>query len=136
MCLPLCPGRGPLLCASLFGCLSSRSLSADASAAPASVGEESSLARALRLERSGDSDAAWNAYHDVLHEDASCAIAEHRLGVLCDRKGQFEEAEDHYRRAMNLTGDDADTYNDLGYSYYLRGRLGDAEEMLHKSVSL
>jgi Flp pilus assembly protein TadD len=127
---------GVVLGASLVGCRSSRSLSGDASAAPATVGEESALARALRLERSADHEAAWSAYHDALHDDPSCAIAEHRLGVLCDRKGQFEEAEDHYRRAMNLMGDDADSYNDLGYSYYLRGRLGDAEEMLHKCLSL
>jgi Flp pilus assembly protein TadD len=58
------------------------------------------------------------------------ALAERRMGGALDRMGRFSLAEMHYRKALELNPNDANVWNDAGYSYYLQKRWPDAERCL------
>ncbi len=59
-----------------------------------------------------------------------------RLAVLYDKKGDFVRATAEYEQALQLTPNDPDLYNDLGYSHYLRGEWAIAEQHFAKATQL
>lgn len=61
------------------------------------------------------------------------ALAERRTGAALDHLGQFAQAETHYKSAIKLAPNDARTWNDLGYSYYMQGKYADAERSLARA---
>lgn len=67
---------------------------------------------------------------------ASRALIERRMAAAFDRLGRFTQSEVHYRKAMELAPKDGKVWNDVGYSYYLQGRLADAERALKTADSI
>jgi Flp pilus assembly protein TadD len=58
------------------------------------------------------------------------------LGVAYDRKGMSERARASYERAVRADGEDAQTLNNLGYSFYLNGNYRAAVDRLKRAAKL
>ena len=100
------------------------------------------LGRAYESE--GNFDAAINEYQKSIDAckrggpfaggikipRAQEAESHRRMAGALDRLGRFEQAEAHYRSALELSPKDPKVWNDAGYSYYLQGRQADAERSL------
>jgi Tfp pilus assembly protein PilF len=93
-----------------------------------------SLARSL--EQQGKSDRALETYQEVLQKNPEQPIALWRLAVLQDRKGEFQESEPLYRRAIKIAPKNPDLHCDFGYSLYLQRRWGEAEDQLREAIAL
>ena len=106
------------------------------------------LGRAYESE--GNFDAAVNEYQKSIDAckrggpfasgikipKAQEAESHRRMAGALDRLGSFEQAEAHYRSALALSPNNAKVWNDAGYSYYLQGRLADAERSLKTAEKL
>lgn len=58
-------------------------------------------------------------------------------GVILQRQGRGEEAEDAYHKALDLNPNDADTWNTLGYFYaQTNQKLDEARRMIQKALEL
>ncbi len=94
------------------------------------------------LERGFDADAhgrtaeARKLYQHVLAEQPNHPEAHHRLAILADRAGDYSSAEKHYQIALGGEPNDADLYNDAGYSYFLQGRAEESQHYLTKALEL
>jgi Tfp pilus assembly protein PilF len=69
-------------------------------------------------------------YRSVLESEPENAIANHRLAVLADRRGDFATSEKYYLTALKREPNDPDLLSDLGYSYLLQGRATESERCL------
>jgi Flp pilus assembly protein TadD len=58
------------------------------------------------------------------------------LGASCDRIRRFDLSDYAYRKAYPLIGTTAAYYNNVGYSYLLRGKLPDARRNFLKAYEL
>ena len=58
------------------------------------------------------------------------------LGASCDRIRRFDLSDYAYRKAYPLIGATAAYYNNVGYSYLLRGKLPDARRNFLKAYEL
>lgn len=67
---------------------------------------------------------------------AKQALAHRRMGGALDRMGRFTQAESHYQLALKASPDDANVWNDSGYSYYMQSRWTDAERNLKTAARL
>lgn len=70
----------------------------------------------------------------IVESNAPFWRAYNALGVLCDLRGEFEQAAEHYGRAIALRPGSAVILNNLGYSRYLAGDLEGAREALKKAL--
>lgn len=70
----------------------------------------------------------------VVAGQPGAAKAHNALGVLADMQGQHEEAQDHYTNAIRSSGGVPSYLNNLGYSYYMAGDLGRAEQAFIKAL--
>ncbi|HEV8070660.1 MAG TPA: tetratricopeptide repeat protein [Planctomycetaceae bacterium] len=69
-------------------------------------------------------------YRSVLELDPENAMANHRLAILADRRGEFATSEKCYRTALKREPNNPDLLSDLGYSYLLQGRQAESEQFL------
>ena len=69
-------------------------------------------------------------YRSVLELDPENAMANHRLAILADRRGEFASSEKCYRTALKREPNNPDLLSDLGYSYLLQGRHAESERCL------
>ncbi len=58
------------------------------------------------------------------------------LAASCDRIRQFDLADKAYRNAFRLVGETPAYYNNVGYSYLLRGKLQEARRNFLKAYEL
>ncbi|ODA93443.1 hypothetical protein BFX40_11575 [Mesorhizobium sp. SEMIA 3007] len=58
------------------------------------------------------------------------------LAASCDRIHRFDLADRAYGRAFKLVGASPEYYNNIGYSYLLRGKLQDARSSFLKAYEL
>jgi len=72
----------------------------------------------------------------VIEQFPDHPTAYHRLGVVSDRQRRHDEAEKLFLRALAMRPNDAQLLNDLGYCFYLQGKLAKAQKALHEAVSL
>ncbi len=96
------------------------------------------------FEKQGDFEAALTEYQAALTVAQSrrgghitpedVALAERRIAVANDRLGRFALAETHYKKALKHAPKDFRVWNDLGYSYYVQARYGDAERALRAAA--
>ncbi len=93
------------------------------------------LVRARLLEHKGNLQAATKAYQSILKSEPEYAAAHHRLGVLAARNGRHEEAQRHFEQALDAGASSSELLADMGYNYFLQGRLADAEDTLHEAVA-
>jgi Tfp pilus assembly protein PilF len=73
-------------------------------------------------------------YRSVLELEPDNAIANHRLAVLADRRGDFATSEKCYLIALKREPNDPDLLSDLGYSYLLQGRPTESERCLFAAL--
>jgi Flp pilus assembly protein TadD len=126
--LAVCLTSTSMGCTSLSGMWSGKTRPA--------VTEDSDLNWGMMYENDGDPQLARDAYLAALKKQPNSARAHHRLGVVCDRLGMFDEAVQHYHRAIELAPNNPEIYNDLGYSYYLSGRPQQAERVLRDCLAM
>jgi len=69
-------------------------------------------------------------YRSVLEMDPENAMANHRLAILADRRGEFATSEKCYQTALKREPNNPDLLSDLGYSYLLQGRQAESERCL------
>jgi hypothetical protein len=69
-------------------------------------------------------------YRSVLEIEPENAMANHRLAILADRRGDFATSETCYRTALKREPNNPDLLSDLGYSYLLQGRHTECERCL------
>jgi Tfp pilus assembly protein PilF len=74
-------------------------------------------------------------YEKARQTDPKCPVS-HRLAVLYDRQGDFQKAQEEYRKALKHDPHDADLLNNMGYGYYSRGRWAEAEQYLRQALSV
>lgn len=79
-------------------------------------------------------------YREALRRDPTDIRNNNGLGLLLYRRGQFEEAEKHFRAAVatltqrNPNPSDGEPHYNLGLSLRMQGRLDEAFDALHKAV--
>jgi Flp pilus assembly protein TadD len=93
------------------------------------------VAAAAGFDKAGMIDDAITYYQKArqLDPEGQKAVCR-RLAVLYDKKGEFIQASTEYELALQLTPNDPDLHNDLGYSHYLRGDWAKAEEHFAKAT--
>lgn len=95
------------------------------------------LAKGAELEQSRRYPDAEKHYQQLIKQCPTRYEAYHHLGQLCDRQKHYTEAQDNYQQAILLAGDrEPDLFNDLGYSFFLQGKLDKAESAIRKAVAL
>lgn len=80
--------------------------------------------------------AAAAAYRQVLQTAPKHPEATHRLAVLYDRQGEFEQSQEWFQKALKLKPGDPDLFCDIGYSFSLQGRLREAELNLRQAIAV
>jgi Tfp pilus assembly protein PilF len=94
------------------------------------------IAMAHSLERQGQVEQAIKAYQDALVQDKNRTDVYHRLAVIYDKKGDRENAQKYYAKALQKRPKDAELLADFGYSCYLHRRWDDAERSLRHAIEL
>jgi len=94
------------------------------------------VAHAELLERRGELERAAAQYHQALELAPDMLTARNRLGVVLNKLGRHGEASAEFRHALVKHGDQAQLYNNLGFSLYLEKSYEDAEAALARAVEL
>jgi Flp pilus assembly protein TadD len=95
------------------------------------------LAKGVELEQARKYAEARKHYEQLIRQWPARYEAYQRLGQVCDRQKRFLEAQENYQRAILLAeGREPDLFNDLGYSFFLQGKLEKAESALRKAVAM
>lgn len=94
------------------------------------------LAMAQTMESQGNIDGAIKAYQAIAAKSPKNAMAQHRLAVLHDKKGDCKQSEKHYLAALKYAPKNADLHCDYGYSLYLQRRWKDSEKSYRRAIEL
>lgn len=88
----------------------------------------------LQYMLNGHYDVAMEKLKRALEYDSDNVHANHYMAELYNRLGRFDEADKYYRRALNLTGDDAALNNNYGVFLCGRKEYSKAEEKFLKAL--
>ncbi|WP_254509677.1 tetratricopeptide repeat protein [Anatilimnocola floriformis] len=94
------------------------------------------IARGRNFEKGGQLDKARKVYEDLRKKHPENYVIAHRLGVVADSERRHGEAEQLFMFALERQPNDAQIINDLGYCYYLQGKLTQAEPYARRAVAL
>jgi tetratricopeptide (TPR) repeat protein len=95
---------------------------------------EEHLNLGVSYEHNNELDAAKREYEAAAK---SLPAAFLYLGNISFRKGEYAEAEEYYRKAIEQDGSDADAFNNLAWLYYTQKRnLDEAEGLAIKATEL
>lgn len=94
------------------------------------------LARGRSFERGGQWEKARKVYEDLRKREPENASIAHRLGVVADAERRHGEAEQLFLFAHERQPKDALILNDLGYCYFLQGKLTQSEPYMRQSVAM
>jgi len=87
----------------------------------------------VTYERSGELDEALKEYEKA---SRTLPVAHLYMGNVFFQKKEFAKAEEHYREAIDRTGDPG-AYNNLAWLYYSTDKnLDEAEKLARKAVEL
>lgn len=87
----------------------------------------------FRSENYGNSGALFYKAVQLAPNDG---VAWMGLAASCDRIGRFDLSDKAYRQAFSRLGATPEYYNNLGYSYLLRGKLQEARRNFLKAYEL
>jgi len=94
------------------------------------------LVKGRSFEKAGQWDQAREVYKPLIVKYPDRYEPFHRLGVVADQQRRHREAQAMFTRALQLNPRDAQLHNDLGYCFYLQGKLDKAESSLLKATRL
>ncbi len=96
------------------------------------------LAKGIDLEQGRKYPQARVLFEQLVGKYPNRYEAYQRLAHICDRQKRYTEAQELYSQAIQLQGKEPDTdlFNDLGYSFFLQGKLDKAESAMLKAVAL
>jgi tetratricopeptide (TPR) repeat protein len=95
------------------------------------------VAKGIELEQARRYPEARTCYEQIVRQWPTRYEAYHHLGLVCDRQKRFAEAQENYQQAILLAENrEPDLFNDLGYSFFLQGRLDKAESAVRKAIAL
>jgi len=72
----------------------------------------------------------------MLSTDMMRAITEHNLGAALQEEGRFDEAVEHYRRALAFKADYAPAYSNMGTALRAKGQLPEAIATYQQALAL
>jgi Flp pilus assembly protein TadD len=96
---------------------------------------DSQLSLARLSERHGQNDYAAQVYEAILRQKPRTVEAHHRLAVIASQKQDYETAERHFQQALEYGPRNPQLLADIGYYFYLREQLEDAEKTLRESLA-
>ena len=67
-------------------------------------------------------------YQTTIEKNPNCWLAYNNLGLILDKKGQSQEAIDHFRQALAIKPDYAVAHNNWGVALVKTGRMQEAVE--------
>jgi tetratricopeptide (TPR) repeat protein len=110
----------------------------NAGAAPESAGPSPAemLRDAQVAESKGQLPQAKALYAEVLRQSPTHAVANHRMAIIADQEQRFSDAEKYYRVAQQQAPQNADLLSDIGYSFFLQGRLDESEGVLKQALQM
>ena len=118
-----------LLAILLWGCTLPRIVFLDDPLTP-----EEHVNLGVAYEKNKEFDSAIKEYKLA---SAKLPIAYLYLGNVCFSKGDMDEAESYYKKAVEKVPMNADAYNNLAWLYYTRGKnLDEAEMLVLKAIEL
>lgn len=79
---------------------------------------------------------AVNCYQDSIRLDGRNPVARNNLGVALCRVGEYQEAEEQFRRAIGIRANDADAHFNLGTLLRLKGQIVESEMPLRRALKL
>ena len=100
--------------------------------APEDAAIHTALGRALLA--SGNFQAAWECFLEVVSIDRDSADAHNNLGVAFSERGRHGEAENCFREALVLAPESATARLNLGRELKVQGRLTDAIECFRRAI--
>jgi Flp pilus assembly protein TadD len=98
----------------------------------ASIGQQ--LAEGRNHERAGQSEKARKVYEELRVKHPENGTVAHRLAIVADTQRRHGEAEQLFLFALEKDPQNAEIMADLGYCYYLQGKLDKAEKYLGQAV--
>lgn len=79
-----------------------------------------------------DLETLWR---DTLRKNPACWMAHNNLGHLLAARGDTDQAEAHYRKALELKPDYEEALNNLGHVFFVRDRLDEAIEYFRRALA-
>jgi len=80
-----------------------------------------------------NSETLWQA---TLIKNPDCWMAHDNLGSYLYRRGHFEEAMGHYRKAIQINPNDYEVLNNLGAAFAAKGRFDEAIENYNQALRI
>lgn len=94
----------------------------------------------LALGRTAEQQQQWPAamsiYRQMLDADPKLPEATHRMAVLYDRQGEFEQSAQWFQKTLKLKPGDPEVFCDIGYSLYSQSRYREAETNFRQAIAL
>jgi len=112
----------------------SQSKSADSKEAKSQFAQQFSRARGFEAEKKYEQ--ARSIYEQLIVQYPERYESYHRLAVVADQQRRHREAEALYAEALRLEPMSGSLLGDLGYCYFLQGKLTKAESALAKAVAI
>ena len=75
-------------------------------------------------------------YRTAIQKDPKNSLAYKNLGIIYDDKGQFDDAIEHYLKALAIKPNYVNCHFNLGLAYKSTNRRGKARECFEKCLSI
>ncbi len=92
------------------------------------------LAAGQMLERQGDPQGAIEQYEKAIAANPRFTTAYNRLGIVYQRLGKLDEAENILRQGLRADPDAAVLHNNIAYCLLIQNRLVEAEEACRQAL--
>ena len=89
-----------------------------------------------QMQNNGQVEQAIGLYEKARKNDPGLKTIAHHLAVLYDIQGDSTRSLAEYRLAVEAEPKNPNVFSDLGYYYFKRDNLGDAERELRKAIEL
>jgi len=103
---------------------------------PVGSTEDLPFAQARALEKKGELARAEGLYQRALEENPRHALAAHRLAVIADRRGKFEQSAWYFEKGLFVEPDNADIRCDYGYSLYTQRKWQEAAAQYQSALAI